>query len=246
MYNPVKDGIEKKVKSVSYFEGKPPIDLDGLVHNFWELKTNETLLDNFSLHVLPDACVNILFNLIDPKIAGITALHTSHEVLNLGKTFHYAGIQFFPGVWQGNKDEIVDTYVGTPYLGKLPLVETSIKLLGLNFSDKHPIMSELVRRLMKEKLVVKNIITEKILTHIEDIQTVADMATFAEISARQLQRNLKQTMGFSPHDLLKVLRLQHSFRGHYLASFADQSHFIHSFRKIIGYTPGTYLNKFDV
>lgn len=246
MYNPVKDGIEKKVKAVSYFEAKPPNDLLGLVNNFWELKTEEILHDNFCLHVLPDACVNILFNLVDPKIAGVTALHTSHEVLNLGKKFHYAGIQFLPGMWQGNKDEIVDTYVGTPYLGKLPLVETSRKLVGLDFSAKHPIMSELVRNLIKEKLVVKNIVTEKILTHIEEIHTVADMATIAEISPRQLQRTLKQLMGFSPHDLLKVLRLQHSFRGHYLASFADQSHFIHSFRKITGYTPGGYHSKFDV
>jgi YesN/AraC family two-component response regulator len=43
-----------------------------------------------------------------------------------------------------------------------------------------------------------------------------------------------------------VLRMQQSFKQHYLDLYADQSHFIHSFRKITGYTPAKYVNKFDV
>jgi AraC-like DNA-binding protein len=66
------------------------------------------------------------------------------------------------------------------------------------------------------------------------------------MSPRQLQRTLKRTTGFAPHDLLKVLRLQQSFSKHYLESYTDQSHFIHSFRNITGYTPVSYLSKFDV
>ena len=48
------------------------------------------------------------------------------------------------------------------------------------------------------------------------------------------------------HDLLKVLRIQQSFRRDYLLSFADQSHFTHSFRQLIGYTPGEFEKTFDV
>ncbi|MBP6740699.1 MAG: helix-turn-helix transcriptional regulator [Leptospiraceae bacterium] len=246
MYNPVKDGIEKTFTSVKYLESKPPNDLSRYVHNFWELKTDSILHDNFCLHVIPDACVNILFNLMDTKIAGVTALHTSFEVLNLGRSFHYAGIQFLPGVWNGDRNEIIDTYVGSPYLGKLPLVETSIKLKPLDFSNKQPIFSELVRWFIKEEFVANNLVTEKILLNLEEIQTVEDMASVVEMSPRQLQRTLKKMIGFSPHDFLKVLRLQNSFKGQYLASFSDQSHFIHSFKKITGYTPVTYYNKFDV
>lgn len=57
---------------------------------------------------------------------------------------------------------------------------------------------------------------------------------------------LKSATGFTPHDLLKVLRMQQSFRRHYLDYFADQSHYIHSFRKLTGYTPTKYRAKFDV
>ncbi len=246
MYNPVKDGIEKAAQSVRYVEVKPPSDLSSVVHCFWELKTASPLPSDFCLHAIPDACVNILFNQVDTKIAGVTALHTTFEVLNLGKSFHYVGIQFLPGVWQGNRAEIFDSFVGIPYLGKLPLVEISNQLQKLDFSAKQSVLSELVRRFIDEKLAVSNTVTEKILTNIDNIHTVADMADLMNMSPRQLQRILKRMTGFSPHDLLKILRLQQSFRGHYLAFYADQSHFIHSFRKITGYTPAAYGKKFDV
>jgi AraC-like DNA-binding protein len=246
MYSPIRDGIEKTVQAVCYTEAKPQSDFSGLVHCFWELKTDTTLEEDFHLHALPDACVNILFNQIDIQIAGITALRTTYEVLNLGKAFHYTGIQLFPGVWQGNQDEIADNFVGTPYLGNLPLIETNRKLAKLEFSAKQPVMAELVQQLANDKVVVENAVTAKILSHLEDVKTVADMATITGMSPRQLQRILKRTTGFSPHDFLKVLRLQDSFKKSYLASYADQSHYIHSFRKITGYTPTGYTKKFDV
>ncbi len=62
MYNPVKDGIEKTVKSVIYAEEHPPMHLSELVHCFWELKTETDLPEDFCYHVIPDACVNILLN----------------------------------------------------------------------------------------------------------------------------------------------------------------------------------------
>jgi hypothetical protein len=230
MYSPIRDGIEKTVRSVRYTEAKPPSNLSGLVHCFWELKTDNMLSEDFFLHALPDACVNILFNQVDTNIAGVTALRTTFVALNLGKTFHYVGIQFLPGVWQGSRDEIFDSFVGTPYLGNLPLIETSNKLAKLDFFAKQSVLSELVQWSIDEEIVKANHVTEKILTNINDLHTVADMAAVTGMSPRQLQRTLKRTTGFSPHDLLKILRLQRSFRQHYLES----------------YTPAKYTDKFDV
>jgi AraC-like DNA-binding protein len=246
MYDPIKDGMEKTTRSVRYAVEKPPAYLSGLVHCYWELKTETTLTDDFCLHAMPDACVNILFNQADTDIAGITALRTTYEVLNLGKSFHYAGIQLLPGVWQGDPQEIADQFVGSPYVGALPLVATSRELAQRDFSGMREIMSGLVQWLIDNKLVVNNPVTEKILANLDDIRTVADMAAMACLSPRQLQRTLKQTTSFSPHDLLKVLRLQQSFKQHYLDLYADQSHYIHSFRKVTGYTPEKYINRFDV
>jgi AraC-like DNA-binding protein len=246
MYDPIKDGMEKAISSVRYTVDKPPAHFSGLVHCYWELKTETTLADDFYLHAMPDACVNILFSQADTDIAGITALRTTYEVLNLGKSFHYVGIQLLPGVWQGNPQEIADQFVGTPYLGKLPLVVTSRELAQRDFSGMQDIMSWLVQWFIDNKLVVNNPVTERILANLDDIRTVADMAAVVCLSPRQLQRTLKKTTGFSPHDLLKVLRLQQSFKQHYLDLYADQSHYIHAFRKVTGYTPEKYINRFDV
>ena len=246
MYRQVRDGIQKTAQAVRYSEAAPPGDLLELVQCFWELKTDAPLAEDFYLHALPDACVNILFNQADTHIAGITALRTKYEALNLGRTFHYAGIQLLPGVWQGNRDEISDRFVGTAYHGELPLLTTNRALAALDFTAKLPVMAALVRQLTSDRIVVANPVTAKILAHIDDFKSVADMAALTGMSARQLQRTLKQSTGFSPHDLLKVLRLQRSFKQGYLASYTDQSHYIHSFRKITGYTPARYADTFDV
>ncbi|MBP9667816.1 helix-turn-helix transcriptional regulator [Candidatus Saccharibacteria bacterium] len=247
MYTPVKDGIEKTTQSVEYTEAEPPRDLLDLVHCFWELKITAPLASDFQLHAVPDACVDIMFNEIDTSIAGVTALRTTYEVLNLGRNFHYVGIQFLPGVWQGNRDEIADEYIGTSYAGTLPLIETNRKMAGLDFAGKQQIMTELVQNLASKEIVMPNSTTAEILAHLDDIHSVADMAKVASVSPRQLQRTLKQSTGFAPHDLLKVLRLQRSFTARpNLNAYADQAHFIRSFRAITGYTPAKYFSKFDV
>ena len=246
MYDPIADGIEKTTRAVRYAVQRPPAHLSDLVHCYWELKTETVLAEDFHLHAMPDACVNILFNQVDTDIPGVTALRTTYEVLNLGKSFHYVGIQLLPGVWQGDPQEIADEFVGTPYAGELPLVATSRALALRDFSAKQVLMSELVQWFIDTRLVVSNPITGTILARLDDIRSVADMASVTCLSTRQLQRILKQTTGFTPHDLLKVLRIQQSFKQHYLDLYADQSHYIHSFRKVTGYTPAKYADKFDV
>jgi len=246
MYDPVKDGVEKSVQTVSYVEAPPPPPLSDLVHCYWELKTESELAEDFVLHALPDACVNVLFDQQDTDIAGVTALHTDHVRLELGRSFHYVGIQFFPGAWRGVPEGTVDHYVGEPYVGDLPLVATSEVLAELDFADKQTVLSDFVSSLHAAGVVARNAVTAAILMNIGDIHSVADMAEVAQLSTRQLQRQLKGTTGFTPHDLLKVLRLQHSFRQDYLLSFADQSHYTHSFRKLTGHTPGEFRKRFDV
>lgn len=247
MYEPIKDGVPKKSShAVSYSVEKPPVHLSSWVHCYWELKTVSTLDADFSLHAMPDACVNILFNLREPHIAGVTALRTQHEVLHLGRSFHYAGIELLPGVWRGNPEEIAHQFVGSAYAGALPLVAMNYQLAGLDFSAMQPLMTDLVERFIKTNLMQSNPITEKILAKLDGIRSVADMAALVGVTPRQLQRTLRLSTGFSPHDLLKVLRVQRSFRQHYLDLYADQSHYIHSFRKVTGYTPGGYNSAFDV
>jgi len=246
MYSPARDGFSIRGSAVRYTELPPARDLSDVIHCFWELRTLGTLPEHFHYHALPDACVNLLFNLVDTEIAGITALHTEATTLDLGTSFHYVGVQLFPGAWQGDRNEIVNRYVGTPYRGALPLVQTGRRLVGLEFADMAHVLSELLRWCMTRGYVRANALTARILSNLDTIRSVADMAALTGLSPRQLQRSLDRLTGFAPHDLLKVLRVQQSFRRHYLDLYADQAHFTHAFRRAIGYTPVQYRKRFDV
>lgn len=245
-YAPVIDGFSQRDARVRYSERPPPEDLADVVHVFWELRTLSPLPVDFLYHAVPDACVNLLFNQIELKVAGVTALHTEALTLNLGTAFHYVGVQCYPGVWQGDRDEIQNRYVGTAYRGALPLVRTNRELSGLEFDAMVPVLAELVRWCRANGQVQGHPLTAAILSRLDAIRTVADMAALSGLSTRQLQRTLRQLTGFAPHDLLKVLRLQQAFRRHYLDLYADQAHFTHAFRRAIGYTPGRYRKAFGV
>ena len=250
MYDPVKDGMQKTPGQVVYYETSPPPALCEYVHSYWQIKTLEPLDNDFTLHAIPDACVNILFNQKDPDIAGITALKTTYTELNLGRDFDYSGIQLFPGVWRGEGD-MHDSFVGSAYTGKLPLKEVNQQSAAMAFAEKHRLFGDLVFQLIEQGVVQRNPVTQKLLAQLSSIHSVADMAKVTHLSTRQLQRVLKQSTGFSPHDFLKVVRLQQSLKeqSHNQQGFdryTDQSHFIRSFKKITGYTPSEYYQKYDV
>lgn len=244
MYSPVKDGIERSAKSVRFTEAKPPVRFQEIVHSYWELKTEEALAEDFHYHVIPDACVNILFNQRSLDIAAVTAAPASAIALNLGKDFHYVGIQLFPGAWLGDPSELCRELVDQPYSGTLPLVATNRKLTSLSFRQQQFVLTTLAEQLVKSGLIAKNPITSKILKNVSEIQKVADMARLTGLSPRQLQRSLKDSTGFAPHDFLKILRVQHSFGGDFLDHYADQAHYIHSFRRATGHTPVRYKKRF--
>ncbi len=245
-YNPKGNGRDKAVQSVRFVEADPPPHLRGIVHRFLELQTDGTLPEDYRFHALPDACTYIVFDQLDTRIAGVSRLRAASEEFNLGRSFHFVNIRFLPGVWQGDLDQIAHGLVDAPYAGRLPLAEINQRLTGRVFAEQQVILSDLVDRLVEAGLVAPNPVTEKIFQHLDTISTVTDMAAATDLSPRQLQRRLKKTTGFAPHDFLKVIRLQQSLNGSDTWNYADQSHFIHSFRRATGYTPGKYAKKFDV
>ena len=187
----------------------------------------------------PTPVLIILLNQQDTAIAGITGLKTTYAELNLGKSFDYAGIQFFPGVWQGDRNETQDRFVGTPYAGQLPLIEMNRETAVLAFADKGPVLTRFVARFAEQGVIAQTPTVKNILTHLDAINSVAEMADLVHHSPRQLQRILKQATGFSPHDFLKVMRLQQSLRAHHIDLYTDQSHFIRSFKKSRAIRPPT-------
>ena len=246
MYDPKGNGKEKAVDAVQFIEAEPPHHLQSIVHRFLELKTGGTLTEDYRFHALPDACSYVVFDQLDLAITGASKLRAESQEFNLGRSFHFVNIRFLPGVWQSTKEPLSDGMVTKAYNGELPLRTINRDLFERPFAEQQPLLIKLVEGLIERGTVAPNPITEKIFQNLDYLASVADMAEVSGISARQLQRTLKRTTGFTPHDFLKVLRLQQALNGNDTWSYADQSHFIHSFRKATGYTPGKYSKKFDV
>ncbi|PTX54295.1 AraC-like DNA-binding protein [Litoreibacter ponti] len=246
MYDPKGNGKDKAVQTVTFNEAEPPAHLRGIVHRFLELKTHDPLAEPYRFHALPDACTYVIFDQLSPEVTGVAKLRAQSEEFDLGHAFHFVNIRFLPGVWQASDEPITHGQLTDPYTGGLPLRAVGRDLAGREFATQQDILSALVETWLETGLVAPNPVTEQIFRHLDDIVSVADMAEVSNLSARQLQRVLKRTTGFAPHDFLKVLRLQQSLNGEDTWSYADQSHFIHSFRRATGYTPGKYARKFDV
>jgi len=245
MYDPKGNGKEKAVEAVQFVEAAPPEHLSGVVHRFLDLRTEDALPQEYRFHALPDACTYIVFDQLNRDVTGVSKLRAISEEFNLGTRFHFVNIRLLPGVWQGGHDHIAHGLVQTPYTGPLPLRVINDDLQDRDFAAQQAVLCTFVETLVKDGLLVANPVTERIFQHVDAIHTVADMAQAANLSPRQLQRRLKATTGFAPHDFLKILRLQQILNGSDTSSYADQSHFIHSFRTATGYTPGKYAKKFE-
>ena len=245
-YDPKGNGKDKTAPTVAFVETPPPDRLARVVHRFLMLRTTAPLEADYRFHALPDACTYAVFDQRAPTVTGLTRLRATSEEFNLGRVFHFVNIRFLPGVWNGDPDLLAYGQLRTGYTGPLPLLETAQALQGQSFEAQQVPLIALTDALIARGLIAPNPVTERLLQNLDDIRSVADMAAIAGHSARQLQRRLKRATGFAPHDLLKVLRLQQALADNDSGAYADQSHFIHSFRKATGYTPGGYARKYDV
>jgi len=246
MYDPIGNSKQKTIDSVQFCDAEPPIHLSGIIHRFLDIKTEHPLPSEYRFHALPDVCTYAVFDQLNPNVTGMAKLSASSEEMNLGHMFHFTNIRFLPGVWQGGNENVKRGMVSDPYKGDMLLVELNKNLIGKSFEEKQAVLVRFVDQLLEQRVVIANPVTQSIFLQLENIHSVADMANAANLSARQLQRTLKRTTGFTPHDFLKVLRLQQSLLGEPSLSYADQSHFIHSFKKATGYTPSKFSKKFDV
>lgn len=245
-YAPSGHGKDRTVESVNFVELMPPEHLSGIVHRYVFLKSDGVLERDYRFHALPDACTYLVFDQSNPEITGITSLSYTSEEFNLGKEFNFVNIRFFPGVWTINKSHISHGQITEPYTDDLPFIEFGRKIAGKDVESQCIVLSELVELLVRRRILVINTVLHRVLSNLDRINSVKDMASCVGVSSRHLQRLIQQSIGFSPHDLLKILRLQNALREGSADRYADQSHFINSFRKATGYTPGKYTKAFDV
>ena len=242
IYKPLQPGIPAQHKqNVSYQEFYP--DTKCLAYCFWSLQALEVLKDDFHYLILPDACVDIVFDL-SPKPAFQGAfLMTSSTVastINLGKNFRYAGVRLLPGVWREQPGGIMGQTLELNKLKGWDFSRTRQQLENAEPDQRHALLASLIVEL--EQLGVIGTAT---LANLKSFyHTVEDYMQLWSVSRRHTQRLFRRRLGFAPHDFIKIVRFQQSLRQGSFEDYADQAHYIREFKRITDLTPREFQTKY--
>lgn len=211
-----------------------PVALANTLYCTWELRTIQPLAQDFHYLILPDACVDIIFDLqpdADEKAFTMT-LGTEASETNLGCNFHYVGIRFLPGAVQ-DSHRILDT----------PALEKIWQRLRQHPQDNNALHAY-TQQMLAQGSVKENYLMRHIMSHSETLHKMSDMETLTGYTRRQLQRIIRQQTGLTPHDFLKILRFQYSLTEQQHHYYADQSHYIRNFKKMTGITPKRFKARY--
>lgn len=203
----------------------------------------DRLDEDFFYLVLPDACIDIVFDMSrTPEFNEALIMTPSVDAvsLSLGKQFSFVGIRFLPGAWLDTPELIVGETAYAETLAGHPMAEFRQKLTECaDFTEQTALLRQLAVVCRQHGLVKSNAAFAKVLDNYEQIASVQDMADISGYSPRHFQRICKAQTGYSPHDFLTVIRFQQALTQDAHAYY-DQSHYIRQFKRITGLTPGSF------
>lgn len=248
-YHPLQTGVNVKLgKSIYYNEQKADNSLAGIVHCFWTLKTIEPLDTNFVYTVMPDACIDFVFDVAGSTTPIVMTPSVSVEVLDLEVEFHYIGIRFKPGVLAkdidihsliGNQKELADVLSRQVNLNNMTISAARTE------RQHYKVLNTFTLELIDNYIVERNGFIENVLRGMQYGLTVDEVADKVGYSSRQLQRKVAEETGFSPVQLRRILRFQSVLSsGDYELRFADQSHLIKEFKAVTGLSYAKFAEDF--
>ena len=251
-----------------YAEHAPHPKLARYVECYWSITGHLPAEAKQASRVLPDGCIDFLFNLGDSSTrqSGLSASPTVIGSMTRAVEVEYAGqielvgVRFRPGG-------------ATPYLG-LPASELTDHVVGLEeiwgaeAGRTHERLSELDTRariaLLDETLMERLRSTahpadgrvlhasETVVAH-EGSLPVARLVEETGLGRRQLERRFLACVGVSPKTASRIARFRAAVATMHAdptvelsrlalgAGYADQAHMNRDFRALAGVTPGTYL-----
>lgn len=246
---PVQTGIPREIsKLVDYREFTPTdVSINRIVYCFWVLKTKTLKSQSFDYLVLPDGCIDIVFDISKtPEYEGalIMTPSTVAQTVQIRSDSMYVGIRLHPGAWHANPVQYVGAARLYDSLANYDFTSASLKLR--TSSEIITGLQSVVRGLMERKIVDYSPLIN--LSLAESFLSVEEMTKISGYSRRQLQRILRDSVGYAPHDFIKVIRFQRALRSEQSGQmlYFDQSHFIRECKRITGLTPVRLHARYDL
>ncbi|GEP52153.1 AraC family transcriptional regulator [Flavobacterium noncentrifugens] len=253
---------------MNYQTFKPNQDLATLVKCYWTLESPKEETPE-KQNIVPDGCMEMIFHygdlyrqytangesIIQPKCFVIGQLTRPLEIEPTGETgifsvrFHPNG--FLPFATVPIK-EIENTAVSLEKLFGTDGQEIEKQILTANITLER---IKLIERFLLSHLTDCETVDRIVKSTVETILTANGQLSVAELSKqsntnrRQLERKFSSTIGLSPKQLSKTIRLQATLKMllnkkftsltalAYENEFYDQAHFIKDFIELTGFTP---------
>lgn len=257
IYTPIQPTVKQAAEMVTYYEFLPDIKLQNFIYCYWQLKTTQTLSEQFNYRVVADGCIDIFFELENPQENYIMGFCRKYTEFPLDNSFHYIGVRFLPTMF--------------PQLFKINAAELSNRFIELH--SVVPGTAKFIADRFNNNLnteEIKNILDKYFSDHVskttfnndnrlyEAIETILKNSGVVNvetdlntgISPRQLRRLFEFYIGDTAKTFSKVVRFQNILRAKpstqslrqnklfFDVGYYDQTHFIKDFKNFYGVTPG--------
>jgi AraC-like DNA-binding protein len=250
--------------SIVYREHPPPAHLRAWVQCLWTLASPSPAAAMRTHRVLPDGCIDILFEAAgtDPASISVVGMMTRPLLVTRREAASFTGVRFKPGgaaaFFREPLHRLTDARVelrelwreSGSLLGRLTDEPAPAKRLGLLVGELERRLGEAPRRSHPGcGFAVRTL-------EVEPETRVRDLCAQLGVSRQALARSFREHVGVPPKTLSRVLRLQRTVRfiGRTAAGtragwadlaldagYYDQSHLVAEFKELVGLTPGAYL-----
>lgn len=253
---------------MNYQTFEPNQDLNTLIKCYWILEgPKEEMPDKQT--IVPDGCMEMIFHygdlyrqytengnsIIQPRCFVIGQLTRLLEIEPTGKTGIFS-VRFHPGGFLPFATipikEIENTAVSLKKLFGKNGQEIEQKILNSNSTTEK---IKLIETFLLNRLTDAQTVDHIVKSTVETILTangqlsIDNLSKQTNINRRQLQRKFSSTIGLSPKQLSKSIRLQATLKMllnkkftsltalAYESEYYDQAHFIKDFKEFTGFTP---------
>ncbi|WP_433896552.1 AraC family transcriptional regulator [Sphingobacterium mizutaii] len=256
LFNPIQPTVKISANQVAYMEYLPDYRLQPFIYCYWQLKTCQPLAEPFTYRVVTDSCIDVIFDLNNPKENYVMGFFKKYSEFPLSTSFSYIGIRFLPTMF--------------PQFFKINALELSHQIEHLKSVVPH--LSDFISTRFDESQssdVIRSLLDNYLLSLYAKAQFNTDNRLYAGIemilkncgsvnlqkdldtgiSPRQLRRLFEFYIGDTAKTFSKVVRFQkflntnpskQNLRKNKLffdAGYYDQSHFIKEFKDFYGITP---------
>ncbi len=256
LFNPIQPTVKISANQVAYMEYLPDYRLQPFIYCYWQLKTCQPLAEPFTYRVVTDSCIDVIFDLNNPKENYVMGFFKKYSEFPLSTSFSYIGIRFLPTMFpQFFKINALELSHQIEHLKSV--VPHLSDFISTRFDESQS--SDVIRSLLDNYLLSlyakaqfntdNRLYTgiEMILKNCGSVNLQKDLDT--GISPRQLRRLFEFYIGDTAKTFSKVVRFQkflninpskQNLRQNKLffdAGYYDQSHFIKEFKDFYGITP---------